>query len=305
VTIVMPCHNAEPFLRQALESVRCQTFVDWELVFVDDGSTDRSASIASSFAAEEPRLRIVRQPRSGVCAARNYGWRVSGSLADYFYFFDADDVLAPNMLQIMVEYLDTHPQVVIAFCDYEEVDLDGRSRGLGSRMPRFVAKGRWRVRQLREDEPNTPFESIYCWAPVMEAVSVLRRGVLERTTGWDEQLGQHGEGVDLFLQFAAYGEVHYVPHTLYYYRHHEGQSTSDPARMAQQQSRVYDKWRYVPVGVACTQERLDAARHFRERRLLPILGLRSGWARIRRGRIAAGLRFWAGALRRLIGVGAA
>lgn len=105
-SIIIPVYNAETTLSASLESLRAQTFRDFEAVFVDDGSTDRSPEILEAFAAESGiACRYVRQERnSGVAAARNRG--IKESHGDYLAFLDADDTLVPNALETIAAAAD-------------------------------------------------------------------------------------------------------------------------------------------------------------------------------------------------------
>jgi glycosyltransferase involved in cell wall biosynthesis len=105
VSIVMPVHNAEPFLREALDSVFGLDYEPLEVIVVDDGSTDGSAAIAESYAG----VRCIRQESQGPSAARNTGIRVAGG--DFIAFVDADDVVLPHKLSVQVGYLLDHPDV--------------------------------------------------------------------------------------------------------------------------------------------------------------------------------------------------
>ena len=80
VSVITPAWNAAEFIRETIDSVQAQTSTDWELVLVDDGSTDDTIAIAESYAAVDRRVRLVRQANSGPSAARNHGMRVAADL---------------------------------------------------------------------------------------------------------------------------------------------------------------------------------------------------------------------------------
>ncbi|MEN9662536.1 MAG: hypothetical protein RL324_1485 [Verrucomicrobiota bacterium] len=95
VSILIPCHNAEPWLAETLESALAQTWPAKEIIVVDDGSTDRSLEIARGF--ESRGVRIISQPNAGASAARNAAWRASRG--EWLQFLDADDLLAPDKIE--------------------------------------------------------------------------------------------------------------------------------------------------------------------------------------------------------------
>ena len=93
ISIVIPVFNAETHLRECLDSVRAQTFADWECICVDDGSTDGSPSVLAQYATSDPRIRVVRREHSNAGAARNAGMELARG--EFLQFLDADDVFSP------------------------------------------------------------------------------------------------------------------------------------------------------------------------------------------------------------------
>lgn len=96
----MPVYNAEPFLDDAILSVMEQSFGDWELICVNDGSTDGSLSKLEAYASKDPRIRVFSKPNGGALNARNYGVRQACS--KWLYRMDADDLLSPDLLEEMI-----------------------------------------------------------------------------------------------------------------------------------------------------------------------------------------------------------
>ncbi|MCX4745368.1 glycosyltransferase [Kitasatospora sp. NBC_01287] len=106
LSVVVPIYNVERYLKECLDSIAAQTFEDFECVLVDDGSTDRSAEIAESYTAVDPRFRLVRQPNKGLGAARNTGWRNLTEGTEYLAFVDSDDFVPPGAYRLMIETLE-------------------------------------------------------------------------------------------------------------------------------------------------------------------------------------------------------
>ena len=116
VTGIIIVHNGEAFLEEAITSVRSQTFSGWELVIVDDGSTDSSAEIARRHAATDRRIKMVRHPdgrQHGMSAARNLG--LDHARGRYVGFLDADDVWCPTKLEEQLEVFHRHPEVGMVY----------------------------------------------------------------------------------------------------------------------------------------------------------------------------------------------
>ena len=130
-SVIIACYNYGRFLHRAIDSVLAQDYSDYEILVIDDGSTDNTPEIALSYG---DRIRYHRQSNSGHCATNNKG----ASLAQgrYFYFLDADDELLPNALTLFASMAATTPDVPILFAGYISVASDGReSVHYGGKLP--------------------------------------------------------------------------------------------------------------------------------------------------------------------------
>lgn len=120
-TVLMPAYNAAPFLREAIDSVLAQTFPDFELLIVNDGSTDTTAAILDTYT--DPRIRVYHQQNQGVIGALNTGLQHAAGL--YIARFDADDVCYPQRLAVQAAYLRKHPDCVLVGSAADAIDEDG------------------------------------------------------------------------------------------------------------------------------------------------------------------------------------
>ena len=120
ISIIIPAYNAEKYIAECLDSVRGQTFEDWEVILVDDGSTDGTPSICDRYAADDPRIRVVHVKNGGVSKARNIG--LSMAAGDYVAFADADDILPPKSLEIRMELIEGAD---LAVAGYELFNAEG------------------------------------------------------------------------------------------------------------------------------------------------------------------------------------
>lgn len=121
VTILMPAYNAGKYIAEAVGSVLDQTFTDFELLIVDDGSSDDTAAVLDSFT--DKRIRLIRQDNRGVSAALNAG--LSAARGEYVCRFDADDVCFPERLSRQVSFLDSHADMLVVGSDAEYISEDG------------------------------------------------------------------------------------------------------------------------------------------------------------------------------------
>ncbi len=274
VSVLVPCYNSSRFIARTLSSLQSQTFEDWECVVVDDGSTDDSVRVVRSVAASDPRIRLLEQPNAGVSRARNAAYAASSPESRYLMFLDADDCLEPDMFETFVAYLDQHSDVCLAYSAFtcigeaDEPIPPGDPRLPGFEPTRYVPS-RIGIRALPPSVPETPFTSIYAaWAGLLPSNSMLRRSVYATTPGWDETFGQLAEDTDVFLQMALRGSVHYICRPFLRYRRHARQATSDYARIAAQDQKLFRKWAHLGLS-GPERARVHAARAFRVTRLEP------------------------------------
>jgi len=126
VSVLLPVYNAEPYLPQALASVLAQTFTDFELLALDDGSTDGSAAILA--ACRDPRLRIVHHsPNQGLVPTLNHGLELARG--QVIARFDADDISAPDRLATQVAFLQAHPEYALIGSQAQIVNAEGHPEG--------------------------------------------------------------------------------------------------------------------------------------------------------------------------------
>jgi len=109
VSVLIPCYNAGRYLAAALDSVLAQTYQDFEIIVVDDGSEDDSAAVAARY----PRVRYFHNAHSGISATRNLA--ISKARGDIIVFLDADDLWVPEKLEKQVAYLDSHPECELVY----------------------------------------------------------------------------------------------------------------------------------------------------------------------------------------------
>lgn len=122
LSVVIPVYNAERFIEAAVESVMAQDYDNFEIILVDDGSTDNSVAICDALAAKYNRIRVLHKANGGVSSARNAG--IDAALGDYITFVDADDKIGDNMFaDMMTECTSKNADKV--FCGHDEVFQDG------------------------------------------------------------------------------------------------------------------------------------------------------------------------------------
>ena len=134
LSIIVPVYNVEKYIEACIESIRMQTFQDYEVILVDDGSTDRSADICDKYASDDSRVTVIHKPNAGVSSARNKGLDIASG--EYIYFIDPDDILADkNVFQELMSFTNDPDVDLIAGRGDEFVDrceLPARADGIES-----------------------------------------------------------------------------------------------------------------------------------------------------------------------------
>lgn len=303
VSIITPYYQGASFIGRALASVRAQTYTAWEHVIVDDGSPDDASTILRPYLEEDTRRRLVTQQNAGECAARNTGYAASTAKSSYLLFLDQDDMLEPDMLAVLVTYLDAHPTLTMAFGDRLLIDDTDRPLPVERQTPlaRYVP-GRWGPRLLPDMVPETPLASFLVYNRLNPSGALLCRRAYDRAGGWDTSLLQSGEDTDLWMRLTLLMPAHYIPRVLVKRRMH---TLSVLGSIGAQEQRAREdlmltKWRRGE-GLA-TRERIivqDAFR-FRDRVFLPWLFASYGADAFRQGRLGEGMAQYARAARRLV-----
>ena len=126
VSIILPLFKSERYIRATLESVLAQTYTDWELIIVDDGSPDDSGEICRSYG--DPRITVHTRANTGPCRSRNFG--IAQATGDFIGFIDHDDIWRPEKLEKHLDHLNRRPEVGVSYGPSEFIDVDGNSLGL-------------------------------------------------------------------------------------------------------------------------------------------------------------------------------
>jgi len=217
VSVIVPAYNAARYLRAAIESVRSQTYDDWELIIIDDGSTDDTRLVAQSYAAVlGMKLRYVYQPNRGLPAARNTGIRQARG--EFIAILDADDVWLPARLERGVALIDRSPRIGLVHSRIARIDANGAVICVPVFPPKRYLSGKIAIHIL------TRRGGMAC--PTV----LFRKRCLDISGFFDEAMGAT-EDRDLWFRIAEHFEVAFVDEVLAYSRVTPGSMSSDPERM--------------------------------------------------------------------------
>jgi CMP-N-acetylneuraminic acid synthetase len=218
VTVYVPCHDYGRFLAQAVDSVRRQSYDDWELIIVDDGSTDETASVTDGFRAGlGDRLRVLRHsPARGLRACANLA--LEAARGDYVMRLDADDFLDESALLVLATYLDRHPDVGLVYPNYTYVDEQGALLGVELR------------KRIGEEVALLDL-------PAHGAGTMVRKRVLKSVGGYSEAYDAQ-DGVELWLKVIRRYGVANVFTPLFFYRQHAASLSRDADRILAARQRI-------------------------------------------------------------------
>lgn len=214
ISVVMPVYNAAKYLVAAIESVRRQSFSSWELLCVDDGSSDRSLEIVQNYVACEPRVRLVACPHRGIVATLNQG--VELCRGEFIARLDADDLALPDRFQIQFDYLRNHPSLAMISGGYQTIDADDRV---------------WKT-QLPPLTSSEVREALHHSNCIAHSSVMIRREILERFPGPYRSHFPLAEDYDLWLRIVAEYDIGSSPDIVLQYR--RDFATTKPERVVQQ-----------------------------------------------------------------------
>ena len=238
ISIVIPCHNAAPFIGTTIESLRAQDVDDWECIIVDDGSTDASLTVVDELAARDARLVVLSQPNQGVHRARQAGYEHTTPSSEYLVFLDADDTLEPRFLSTLASHLEAHPAIGLVYGTCVHIDAAGNRLEPQPQTPRRYVPVGLRVREVHAHEPETPLAALVSGHEAIPSATMLRRSVFERTRGW-RRVGVI-EDKDIVMQMALLAPVHFLPVPLTRYRHHPTNRSLD--HFYESMQGLHDQW---------------------------------------------------------------
>jgi glycosyltransferase involved in cell wall biosynthesis len=201
VSVIIPVYQGERFLAEAVESVLNQTYTNYEIIAIDDGSTDNSCEILEYFF---DKIRYVFQENQGVAAARNRG--IQMARGELIAFLDQDDFWCPDKLALQVACFDAQPELGIVHCGWRRVNATGQVLG------EVTA---W------ENVPVLDLAGWLQWMPILLSAMLVKRECLQRIGGFDPRFKQACD-VDLVQRLALIGcRTEWVCEILTCYREHD------------------------------------------------------------------------------------
>jgi len=209
ISVVLPAFNAAATLAEAVKSILDQTYNKFEIIVVDDGSTDSSPDILSSLAAHDRRIRVIRTPNRGVAEALNTG--IATAQGDLIARMDADDISEPTRFEMQVAHFARHKACAAVGCCMTLVDNDDFPLPKQQRIPNGV-RLRDRCRGFRHFPPSPP--------AIPHPTAMIRSVPLKAIGGYRPYF-RLAQDRDLWWRLSELGEIHCLPDRLLRYRRHE------------------------------------------------------------------------------------
>lgn len=224
LSIIIPAYNVAGYLEKCLDSILVQTFEEFEVILVDDGSTDSTPDICDGYAKKDGRIHVIHKPNEGVSAARNTGIEIA--VGEYFLFFDGDDFVEPYTCEELYQ-LAKDKQVDTILYGYHRYE-DGRvketcypifpsgiyeeERILKELLPRFIGIAGDKINSWLHQEEN----ALYVENPALWRAMVSARTIKEYQILFDRNL-KVGEDTIFISEYLSYAKRCYVQPKCYYY----------------------------------------------------------------------------------------
>ena len=222
VSVIIPAYNGSRYIQQAVESVLHQTYGNWELIIVDDGSTDNTRQVLQQYGE---KLQYIYQDNQGVAAARNRG--IALSRGKWLVFLDQDDYILPDKLTLQVACFQTQPHLGIVNSGWYFVNSEGQVIG--------------EVKSW-ENIPQLTLADWVVWKPVFLGAMMFEREWLAQVGGFDTRLQQTSD-VDLVLRLAHNGcRAAWVRQSTVCYRQHEGNVSRNVLEQARELELVLERF---------------------------------------------------------------
>ena len=212
ISILMPVRNEERYLQASLESLYRQTCTEWELIAVDDGSSDRTAAILAEASRRDRRVRVIRREGGGLVAALNAGLEFCRS--PLLARMDGDDICHPSRLELQAAYLETNPDIGLVACDFRHFPRTGLKQGM-------IDYESWQNGLSDHYHIN---RDLFVESPFVHPSIMTRRTVMTELGGYHDN--GWPEDYDLWLRMSGAGvKFARLPQTLLFWRDHPERAT--------------------------------------------------------------------------------
>lgn len=274
VSIVVPTYNSARFLASTIDSVIAQTFEDWELVLIDDGSSDKTVQLSQQLAAETAKIRAFEGTHGGPAYARNEGLRHSDPRSEFVIFLDSDDRWEANALEVLLEALKDKPSFIAAHGLARATNLQGvqyEGDDLADSMRRRRSVTAHGLIDVPISEPTTFSTMLVSNWIVTPGTCLIRRSALDKVGAFDPVLHQ-AEDWDLNIRLARVGNLAFIDTVVLNWRRHPDSLLSRSRRA---------RWAHLDVRGRTARSPLNSPEQRRAALEIMRLECRSWWSTTR------------------------
>lgn len=219
VSIIIPTYNRGGFLKQAIDSALVQTYRDIEIIVIDDGSTDNTSELVSSYG---DRIQYIKQNRKGVSAARNLG--IKNAIGEFISFLDDDDLYLPHKIETNIEYFNKYPDVALLCSGFRFIDEIGNK----------VMRG-----DVFSEKSELTLHDIAIFTLVHTSSVIIRSDILQKTSGFREG-ARISEDYDLWSRILMLGKGYAIPEVLTCFRQHAGNTKLLSWKLLKENTRIIE-----------------------------------------------------------------
>ncbi|ESA36800.1 glycosyl transferase family 2 [Leptolyngbya sp. Heron Island J] len=215
VSVIVPAYNAAVFLPSVIQSVLAQSYANWELLIINDGSTDNTQEIVNQYCETDDRIQLVSRENSGVSVSRNLGAQLANG--ELVAFLDSDDLWHQEKLSSHINYMHNHPDVGVSFARVELISSDGETT---NKLTNNITKS------------LKPEDFFYSNPTVTTSNFVIRKSVFQELNGFDESM-QYNEDIDLLFRISIQDKwkIEGIDQVLVQYRLHSSGLSSTLMKM--------------------------------------------------------------------------
>ena len=210
ISVVIPSYNRAEYISATIDSILAQTYEDFEIVFIDDGSTDNTAEIVKTYMDKDIRVKYFKQRNSERAVARSYG--ITLSMGDYICLVDSDDIWYPKKLEVQLAVMEENPDVILSYASVNRIDMQGKTVGSAARQ--------------HEGYTGWVFFELLKRNFIPSVTPMIRKETLAKVGEQNTEFIPY-EDWDFWLRLSREGKFFHIVEPLGAYRLHPGQSVQN------------------------------------------------------------------------------
>lgn len=248
VGIVIPAYNSAAYIAETIESVKAQTFTNWDCVIVDDGSTDSTLQIAQESTSGDSRFTVTSQPNSGAANARNRGFKALPKGTEFVIFLDNDDIWLPDCLEVLIHAIEQSDDITavhgLAFINKLEESYISQSKMPVKNAERFELINGQKT-TLAPNQPTTLLALIWDNVITTTGLILIRRTAFEKAGGFEQAMFPLDDW-DLYMKLTRIGKIAFVNRPVIMWRVHESNTSGNQQLMDEATQRLRNRICLMP-----------------------------------------------------------